>query len=83
MNTNRGRTSLTVAGAVALALAAASAGAQDVQKLDEIIVTAQKRNEALADIPMSVSVVGASWAPAAAAAKASATAPARVIELRP
>jgi len=58
MNTNRGRTSLTVAGAVALALAAASAGAQDVQKLDEIIVTAQKRNEALADIPMSVSVVG-------------------------
>jgi outer membrane receptor protein involved in Fe transport len=57
MNKHRGRNSLTVAGAVALALAAATAGAQEAQKLDEVIVTAQKRNQALADIPMSVSVL--------------------------
>jgi outer membrane receptor protein involved in Fe transport len=57
MNKQRGRNSLTVAGAVALALAAAAAGAQEAQKLDEVIVTAQKRNQALADIPMSVSVL--------------------------
>jgi iron complex outermembrane receptor protein len=59
MNTHRGRNSLTVAGAVAFALAAATAGAQTepTTNLGEIIVTAQKRNEALADIPMSVSVL--------------------------
>ncbi|MGH8204007.1 MAG: TonB-dependent receptor, partial [Steroidobacteraceae bacterium] len=57
MNKHRGRNSLTVAGAVALSLAAAAAGAQEAQKLDEVIVTAQKRNQALADIPMSVSVL--------------------------
>ena len=59
MNKHRGRNSLTVAGAVALALAAAAAGAQDAPStsLGEVIVTAQKRSEALADIPMSVSVL--------------------------
>ncbi len=59
MNTQRGRNSLTVAGAVALALAAAAAGAQTAEStsLGEVIVTAQKRSEAIADIPMSVSVV--------------------------
>jgi outer membrane receptor protein involved in Fe transport len=59
MNTQRGRKTLTVAGAVALALAAAAAGAQTAEStsLGEVIVTAQKRSEALADIPMSVSVV--------------------------
>jgi len=58
MNTHRGRRSLTVAGAVALTLAAAAAGAQTTSAaLGEVIVTAQKRSEALADIPMSVSVV--------------------------
>lgn len=59
MNTHRGRNSLTVAGAVALALAAAAAGAQTAEStsLGEVVVTAQKRTEALADIPMSVSVV--------------------------
>jgi outer membrane receptor protein involved in Fe transport len=56
MNTHRGRNRLTVAGAVALALAAAAAGAQTTG-LGEVIVTAQKRTEALADIPMSVSVL--------------------------
>ena len=59
MNKHRGRNSLTVTGAVALALAAAAAGAQDAPttNLGEVIVTAQKRSEALADIPMSVSVL--------------------------
>ena len=60
MNMHRGRRTLTVAGAVAIALAAASAGAQDAAtttNLNEIIVTAQKRNQSLADVPMSVSVV--------------------------
>jgi iron complex outermembrane receptor protein len=60
MNKHRGRNSLTVAGAVALALAAAAVGAQtapSTTSLGEVIVTAQKRSEALADIPMSVSVV--------------------------
>ena len=61
MNTYRGLNSLTVAGAVALALATAAAGAQttDSTSLGEVIVTAQKRSEALTDIPMSVSVVPA------------------------
>jgi iron complex outermembrane recepter protein len=59
MNKHHGRNSLTVAGAVALALAGATAGAQSppAASLGEVIVTAQKRSEALADIPMSVSVV--------------------------
>ena len=59
MNKHRGRNSLTVAGAVALALAGAAASAQSAPaaSLGEVIVTAQKRSEALADIPMSVSVV--------------------------
>jgi outer membrane receptor protein involved in Fe transport len=59
MNEQRGRNALTVAGAVALALAAATAGAQEAASTDlgEVIVTAQKRNQALADIPMSVSVL--------------------------
>src|SRR5688572_5435067 len=59
MNTHRGRNSLTVASAVALALAAAAAGAQTAEttSLGEVIVTAQKRSEALSDIPMSVSVL--------------------------
>jgi iron complex outermembrane recepter protein len=59
MNEYRGRYALTVAGAVALALAAAAAGAEisDTTNLNEVVVTAQKRTEALADIPMSVSVV--------------------------
>jgi outer membrane receptor protein involved in Fe transport len=49
---------MTVAGAVALALSAAAAGAQTGStSLGEVIVTAQKRNEALTDIPMSVSVL--------------------------
>jgi iron complex outermembrane receptor protein len=60
MNTHRGRKTLTVAGAVALTLAAAAAAAQTAPaaSLNEVVVTAQKRSEALADIPMSVSVVG-------------------------
>jgi iron complex outermembrane receptor protein len=58
MNENRGRNGLKVAGAVALALAAASAGAQTAgTNLEEVVVTAQKRSQALADIPMSVSVI--------------------------
>ena len=58
MNEHRARNALTVAGAVALALAAASAGAQTAStNLGEVVVTAQKRSEALADIPMSVSVL--------------------------
>jgi outer membrane receptor protein involved in Fe transport len=59
MNTHRARNSLTVAGSVALALATAAAGAQDASttNLGEVIVTAQKRNEAISDIPMSVSVL--------------------------
>jgi outer membrane receptor protein involved in Fe transport len=47
-----------VAGAVALILTAASAAAQTPQtRLSEVVVTAQKRTEALKDVPMSVSVV--------------------------
>lgn len=58
MNTHRGRNSMSVAGAVALALSAAAAGAQTGStSLGEVIVTAQKRSEALSDIPMSVSVL--------------------------
>jgi outer membrane receptor protein involved in Fe transport len=65
MNKQIGRSSLTLSGAVAMILAAAAAGAQGTpaseasQKTDlgEVFVTAQKRMEALAEIPMSVSVV--------------------------
>jgi outer membrane receptor protein involved in Fe transport len=58
MNTYCTRNALTVAGAVAMILAAASAAAQTAStRLDEVVVTAQKRVEAVADIPMSVSVV--------------------------
>ena len=44
---------------MALTLAGAAAGAQTAPTtgLGEVVVTAQKRSEALADIPMSVSVV--------------------------
>jgi outer membrane receptor protein involved in Fe transport len=59
MNTQRRRGSLAVAGAVGLALSAATAGAQteSTANLGEVIVTAQKRSEALTDVPMSVSVL--------------------------
>jgi outer membrane receptor protein involved in Fe transport len=59
MKLHRGRNALTIAGAVAMTLAAAAAGAQTAPttSLNEVVVTAQKRSEALADIPMSVSVV--------------------------
>ncbi len=51
---------LTIAGAIAMILAAASVGAETAAtSLGEVIVTAQKRAQALADIPMSVSVVSA------------------------
>ena len=58
MNMHRGRNTLTVAGAVAVALAAAAAGAQtEPAGLGEVIVTAQKRDERIQDVPVSVSVV--------------------------
>lgn len=60
MNSQSGRTVLTVSGAVAMLLAAAAASAQEPApaNLGQVIVTAQKRVEALADVPMSISVVG-------------------------
>src|SRR5688572_3945604 len=60
MNTHRGHNALTVAGAVALALTAAAAGAQNepaTTNLGEVIVTAQKRAERIQDVPVAVSVV--------------------------
>ena len=58
MNDHRGRNGLRVAGAVTIALAAASASAQTAgTNLEEVVVTAQKRSQALAEIPMSVSVL--------------------------
>jgi iron complex outermembrane recepter protein len=59
MNSQTGRTALTVSSAVALLLAAAAAGAQESTpaNLGQVIVTAQKRVEALAEVPMSISVV--------------------------
>lgn len=57
MNMHPARTALTVSGSVAMILAAAAALAEDTTRLGEVFVTAQKRTEALADIPMSVSVV--------------------------
>ncbi len=61
MKLHRGRNALTIAGAVAITLAAAAAAAQTApsSSLGEVVVTAQKRSQALADIPMSVSVVAA------------------------
>ena len=58
MNKHYLRTALTISGAVTMILAAAHAGAQGTStKLDEVLVTAQKRVEAIADIPMSITVV--------------------------
>jgi outer membrane receptor protein involved in Fe transport len=59
MISQTGRTVLTVSSAVAMLLAAAAAGAQESTpaSLGQVIVTAQKRAEALADIPMSISVL--------------------------
>jgi len=59
MNSQPGRMVLTVSSAVAMLLAAAAAQAQETTptRLGEVFVTAQKRTEAIADIPMSVSVV--------------------------
>jgi len=59
MNSQSGRTVLTVSGAVAMLLAAAAASAQEPApaNLGQVIVTAQKRVEALAEVPMSISVV--------------------------
>lgn len=59
MNSQPGRTVLTVSSAVAMLLAAAAAGAQESTpaNLGQVIVTAQKRAETLSEIPMSVSVV--------------------------
>ena len=58
MNSQAGRRVLTVSSAVAMLLAAA-AQAQEASpaKLGEVLVTAQKRSEAIQDIPMSVSVL--------------------------
>jgi len=50
-------TALTVSGSVAMVLAASAAMAEDTTRLGEVFVTAQKRTESLANIPMSVSVV--------------------------
>ena len=62
MGKQTARANLTISGAIAMILAAAGASAQQAPPaekpvLGEIIVTAQKRNQALADIPMSVSVL--------------------------
>jgi iron complex outermembrane recepter protein len=58
MNRQLGHDALTLAGAVTLILAAASAAAQDTTtQLERVVVTAQKRAESIADVPMSVSVV--------------------------
>jgi len=62
MGNQTARANLTIPGAIAMILAAAGASAQQTPSaekpvLGEVIVTAQKRNQALADIPMSVSVV--------------------------
>lgn len=61
MKLHRGRNALTVAGAVAMTLAAAAAWAQtaDTTSLGEVIVTAQKRAQDVRSVPASVSVVGA------------------------
>jgi outer membrane receptor protein involved in Fe transport len=62
MKLHRGRNALTVAGAVAVTLAAAAAGAQTAPstELGEVIVTAQKRAERIQDVPVAVSVVAGS-----------------------
>jgi outer membrane receptor protein involved in Fe transport len=59
MNRHSARTALTVSGCVAMVLAAAAAGAdEEPARLGTVTVTAQKRFEALGDIPMSISVIG-------------------------
>ena len=62
MGNQSARANLTIPGAIAMILAAAGASAQqapppDKPVLGEIIVTAQKRAQSVADIPMSVSVL--------------------------
>jgi iron complex outermembrane recepter protein len=62
MGTQSARATLTIPAGVALILAAAAASAQQAAPaekpvLGEVVVTAQKRVQALADIPMSVSVL--------------------------
>ncbi|MGH8249238.1 MAG: hypothetical protein ACREVI_00850 [Steroidobacteraceae bacterium] len=58
MNRQHGRNALTLAGSVTLVLAAAATGAQQGStRLEEVLVTAQKRAEAIAEVPMSISVV--------------------------
>jgi iron complex outermembrane recepter protein len=59
MDKHTERKLLTVSSAVVMILAAAAAGAQDTAPSDlgPVYVTAQKRNQVLADIPMSVSVL--------------------------
>ena len=59
MKLHRGRNALTIAGAVAMTLAAAAASAQTASttNLGEVVVTAQKREERIQDVPVSVSVV--------------------------
>ncbi len=48
---------LTVIGAAALA-AASGAPAQEIRVLEEIVVTAQKREQSLQEVPVSVSAIG-------------------------
>ncbi|HEY7741077.1 MAG TPA: TonB-dependent receptor [Steroidobacteraceae bacterium] len=58
MNRHFARNALTLSGAVALILATAAAGAEsEPARLDSVVVTAQKRVQALGEIPMSVTVV--------------------------
>ena len=62
MGTQSARATLTIPTAIAMILAAAAASAQQAAPaekavLGEVVVTAQKRTQALADIPMSVSVL--------------------------
>mgnify|MGYP000707635423 CR=1 FL=1 len=47
-----------LASSIALVPALALTGVAQAQQLEEIIVTAQKRSESLADVPLSVNVVG-------------------------
>ena len=53
------RAVLTACGATIAVTAAPAAVAQEVQALDEIIVTARKRTESLQDVPVSVMAFGA------------------------
>ncbi|MGH8250943.1 MAG: TonB-dependent receptor [Steroidobacteraceae bacterium] len=47
-----------LASGVMLVLASSAAAAQDTATLDEIVVTAQKRQESLQDVPIAVSALG-------------------------